>query len=138
MAFNLDTSVAVSETTEVQLRHPVTDELLFDGEKPVQIVIYGTSSKVYRNAMLALQNKRLKNAQKRTSGISAELLADEELDLLVKCSIRADELLYEGKEVKGADAFRELYSDLRFKWVRDQVDAAIPDTSRFLPQEAND
>jgi hypothetical protein len=129
--FNLDT-LSLKDTVELQLRHPVTDELLFADEakeKPVQIVIYGTSSKQYRNAVTAMQNRQLKRKQKT---VSAEVMREESVELLVQCSEKAVNLSYKGKPVADADAFRELYSDPSFSWLKDQVDGALGDVSNFL------
>ena len=130
MTFNLS-SLAKADTALVQLRHPVTDEFLFaDDEKtqPVQIEIYGTSSKQYRSALTAMQNTRLKRGKKV---MSAEQIRDESIDLLVTCSIRGINLDYKGKPLEG-EAFRALYSDNSYDWLKDQVDEAIGDAQTFL------
>lgn len=128
--FSLD-SLALKDTTELQLRHPVTEDLLFDGEKPVGIELYGTASKQYRNAITAMQNRQLRRGKQKAS---AELLKEESISLLVACSARGINLEYDGKPLDNEDAFRSLYSDPRFSWVKEQVDEALGDVSRFLGQ----
>jgi hypothetical protein len=129
--FNLD-SLSLKDTVELQLRHPVTDELLFaDEEKKEQvaIVLYGTSSAQYRNAVTAMQNRQLKRGKKQ---VSAEVMREEGIDLLVACSEKAINLSYKGKPVDNDASFRELYSDPAFGWLKDQVDQGLGDTSNFL------
>lgn len=130
MAFDLS-KLAKHDTATVQLRHPATDELLYDGDdttKPVQIEVYGTSSKQYRTALTAMQNTRLKRGKKV---MSAEQIRDESIDLLVTCSIRGINLEYNGAPLEG-ETFRALYSDPAYDWLKDQVDEAIGDTTAFL------
>lgn len=131
--FNLD-SLALKDTVELQLRHPVSDELLFADEektKPVAIVLFGTSSKQYRNAITAMQNRQLRRGKK---AVSAELMREESVNLLVACSDKAVNFTYKGNTVADEDAFRALYSDPAYSWLKDQVDSALGDVSNFLEQ----
>jgi hypothetical protein len=131
--FNLD-SLSLKDTVELQLRHPVSDELLFadkEQTEPVALVLYGTSSKQYRNAVSAMQNRQLKRGKKP---VSAELMREESVNLLVACSDKAINLTYKGAPVDNEDAFRSLYSDPAFSWLKDQVDNALGDVSNFLAQ----
>ena len=130
MAFNLS-SLAAKDSDNLQLRHPVTDELLFDDDKnPVEIVICGTASKQYRTAVTAMQNRNIKRGKKTPS---AEVMREEGIDLLVACSIKANNLvLPDGSPIDNPDAFRTLYSDPAFDWLKAQVDAGLGDVSNFL------
>jgi hypothetical protein len=127
-------NLSMKDTVELQLRHPVSDELLFadeDKSAPVAIVLYGTSSKQYRNAITAMQNRSLKRGKKQ---VSAEVMREEGVELLVACSEKALNLSYKDAPVDHDDAFRELYSDPTFSWLKDQVDTALGDISNFLNQ----
>lgn len=131
--FNLD-SLALKETTELQLRHPVTEELLWadkEQTKPVAIALYGASSKQYRNAITAMQNRQLRRGKQK---VNAETLKEESVRLLVACSDSGINLEYNGAPVDSEDVFTNLYSDPKFAWVKDQVDAALGDPSNFLDQ----
>lgn len=131
--FNLDT-LSLKDTTELQLKHPVSDELLFadkEQTKPVSIVLYGTSSKQYRNAITAMQNRQLKRGKKPAT---ADLLREESVTLLTACSDKALNLTYKDAAIDSEEAFRSLYSDPAFSWLKDQVDAALGDVSNFLAQ----
>lgn len=129
--FSLD-SLALKDTTELQLRHPVTEELLWaDNEqtKPVAIALFGTSSKQYRNAITAMQNRQLRRGKQK---VSAETLKEESISLLVACSDRGVNLTYKKADLDNEEAFRALYSDPAYSWLKDQVDAALGDPSNFL------
>ena len=129
--FDLNT-LSLKDTVELQLRHPVTDESLFADEAktlPVCITLYGTSSKQYRNAITNLQNRQLNRGKKK---VSAEVMRDEGIEILVACSEKATNMVYNGAPVTNAATFRALYSDPTFGWLKDQVDAALGDVGNFL------
>jgi hypothetical protein len=128
--FDLKT-LAIKDSAFCQLKHPATDELLFlDEEKtqPVGVDVYSTSSKEYRNALTAMQNRSLKRGKKQ---VSAEVMREEGIDLLVACSIKGVNTESLG-DLSNDAAFRTLYNDARFSWVKDQVDAFLGDVSSFL------
>lgn len=129
--FNLN-DLAMADTTVLLLKHPVSDETLYSDDaktKPASISLFGTSSKQYRNAIAAMQNRALKRGKKQAT---AEVMREESVELLAACSERGINFEYQGKPLLGASDFRALYSDPAFSWLKDQVDAAIGDTSNFL------
>jgi hypothetical protein len=129
--FDLD-KLSMKETVDLHLRHPVSEELLYADEaktKPVVIVLQGTSSKQYRNAITAMQNRALKRGKKQAS---AEVMREEGIELLVACSEKAVNFSYQGKSVEDDAAFRSLYGDAKFSWLKDQVDTGLGDVSNFL------
>lgn len=132
--FNIEDLSLKSDAVPLQLRHPATDELLFADEekkKPVSIYVYGKGSKEYRNAITALQNRQLKRNGKK---VSAEVMREEGIEVLVACSEKAINFSYKGQSVNDAVAFRELYSDPKFDWLKEQVDAFVGEVSNFLNQ----
>lgn len=134
MAFDIS-ALALKETTTLHLINPVTLEKLYeDAEqtKPVTIELYGSSSKQYRNATNAMQNRQLVR-QRKKENIKADELREEAVNLLVACSA-ASTLEYNGEVVNTEAAFRKLYSDPAYSWIKDQVDEALGDVSRFLAQ----
>lgn len=131
MAFNLN-SLAIPETTELHLVHPVTQELLYADAaqtKAVVIVLYGQSSRKYRAAVSAMQNRALKRGKKQAT---AEQMQEEGVELLVACSEKAVNLDFDGKPIDTPEAFRKLYSDPAYLWLREQVDSALAEVSNFL------
>lgn len=131
MSFNLE-QLALEDTSELHLTHPVSGEKLYADDakkKPVVVTLYGTSSKQYRDCMTALQNRALKRGNKKAT---AEQLREEGTELLVACSENISNLVHNGAPVDNAEAFRSLYDNPKFSWLRDQVDAHIADTGAFL------
>ena len=120
------------DTFELHLRHPVSEELLYAdeaGKKPVQIVLFGTSSKAYRKALTDMQNRNLKRSDKQRT---AEIMREEGIKLLVACSQSAKNLSFNGVAIASADDFYHLYSDDKFEWLKSQVDKALGDVSNFI------
>lgn len=129
--FDLNT-LKIKDTFELHLTNPVSGALLYADEaetKPVKIVLYSTSSKQYRTATNAMQNRRLKRKDKQ---VTAEVLREEGIELLVACSDTSINMAVDGQPVDNPDAFRALYSDAAYDWVKTQVDAALVDTSLFI------
>jgi len=129
--FNLE-SLALTSTVTLQIRHPVSDDFLFADEakkQPISIELHGTSSKEYRNAITAMQNRALKRGKKQAS---AEIMKEEGVELLVLCSVKISHLSYDGKPVNDDASFRAIYSDAKYSWLKDQVDALLGDNSNFL------
>lgn len=123
--------LAAKDTFTLQLRHPATDELLADKDGPVEVVIFGQSSKEYRNAVNAMQDRALKRGNKK---LSAERMREENIELLVACTDKFNNLSLKGKPVSTVDDIRAVYSDDTYGWIRSQVDEAITDASNFLEQ----
>lgn len=128
------TSLALRADTTLQLKHPVTDELLFEDADaktiPVTISLHGSASKQYRNALASSQGRTLKR-QQRGEKVDVATLLKEGMDLLVACSVTST-LEREGAPVDNADAFRAMYLDPQYSWVKDQVEAATADVANFL------
>lgn len=123
----------VKETTDVELLHPATGEVLLnDDGTPMTITVHGPYSSTYKAVSHAQQNKRLMKAQ-RTGGklnLSAEEIEASSLDLLVKCTESWNLTLDKKPEEFSQDKARQVY--LEHPWVREQVDAVFGDTRAFL------
>ena len=123
----------VKETTDVELMHPATGEVLLnDDGTAMTITVHGPYSSTYKSVSHNQQNKRLMKAQ-RTGGklnLSAEEIEASSLDLLVKCTESWNISLGDEKEEFSQDKARQVY--LEHPWVREQVDAVFGDTRAFL------
>jgi hypothetical protein len=124
---------AVKDTTDVELVHPKTGEVLTnDDGSPMVITVHGPYSKNYKSVIHAQQNKRLMKAQ-RMGGkmtLTAEELEASAMDLLVKCTADWKITLDKGLEKFSEEKVRQVYTDM--PWVRDQVEAVFGDTRAFL------
>lgn len=131
--FNI-ASLSLKDSGVIHLRHPVTDEQLYVDEaktKPIEIVVYSSASKQYRDYITAMQNRHLKRDKKK---ITAEVMQEENIELITTCSIKANNFKYNSLELTTPDAFRTMYRDASLSWVKDQVEAFLGDTASFLEQ----
>jgi hypothetical protein len=123
----------VKDTTDVELVHPKTGEVLTnDDGSPMVITVHGPYSKHYKSVTHAQQNKRLMKAQRMGGkmNLTAEELETSAMDLLVKCTADWKITLDKGLEKFSEDKVRQVYTEM--PWVRDQVEAVFGDTRAFL------
>jgi hypothetical protein len=123
----------VKDTTDVELVHPKTGEILTnDDGTPMTITVYGPYSSTYKAITHAQQNKRLMKAQRMGGKMSltAEELEASTMELLVKCTADWKITLDKGLEKFSEEKVRQVYTDM--PWVRDQVEAVFGDTRAFL------
>jgi hypothetical protein len=136
MSFELN-SLALSDEATVHLHHPVTEVPLYapvkKGEdpesKPVQVTVKGSASQAYRRAVDTMMKKAAKRGKREAT---PEEMREQSIEFLVALSVKIDNLVLDGEEVASADAFRKLYSDPRYDWIKEQINAAVGDTASFL------
>jgi hypothetical protein len=136
MTFELN-SLALSDETTVQLLHPVTEMPLYapvkkgeDAEsKPVQVTVKGSASQAYRKAVDAMMKRAAKRGKREAT---PEEVREQSVDFLVALSVKIDNMTLDGEPVDNAEAFRKLYSDARYDWVKDQVNTALNSVESFL------
>lgn len=117
-------SLAVSETAVLNLKHPVTGEDL-----GCSIELCGKDSDVYRK-QYADQVKALTEAQVNGSDIDYA-----ELDIVVytACTVAWTDIELEGKALECTpENVRLVYSDQRFKWLHEQVTRFVGNRENFM------
>lgn len=129
----LDTTKGAAEGFELQLRHPETDAPL-----PLWVTVIGADSDEYHAAVMKQQRKRMERLKgHRRMNLSPEELQEEAIELLVGATRSwRGEMKLDGKDFPAYTpaAAKQLYK--RFKWMREQVDAAMGDRANFLPRSA--
>lgn len=131
MTFDIS-SLSIQESTILHLVHPATEEKLYadkEQKKAVTITVASTSSRAYRQAVNAMQNRRIKRGNKKDT---AEQQKEEGIELLVSCCISSDNLVYNGVPVKTDADFRALLSDDKMSWVKNQVDECLGNVELFI------
>jgi hypothetical protein len=136
MTFELN-SLALADETTFQLNHPVTEMPLFapvkKGEdpesKPVQVTVKGEASAAYRKAVDAMMKKAAKRGKREAT---PDEMREQSVEFLTALSVKIDNLVLDGEPVDNPDAFRKLYSNPQYDWLKKQVNEAIGDTSAFL------
>lgn len=124
--FDLANLKPTSDTIDVELVHPVTEEPL-----GMTITVYATHSKEYKAVVHAQANARIK---KMSKGKKVEWTADdvEEAGLTaVANTTKGWNLIFDGKPVPfSVDKAKEIYSD--YYWIKTQVEEAQNDLSNFM------
>lgn len=125
-------ALAIQESTVVHLTHPATDEkLYFDAERtqPVTITVASTSSRAYRQAVNAVNNRTLKRGTKKPSAATQK---EEGIELLTACCISSENLVLNGSPIKTEADFRALLSNDKFSWIKGQIDEALGNVELFI------
>jgi hypothetical protein len=145
---SLNTSALSNKGRAVALLHPVTQIPI-----GIRFFILGSDSKEFQRIQRLQEADRLEKQKKTRRGLylpTPEEAEANSLDLLVGLTtafeedIKNDEggiigqrleiELNEGEVVAcSPEVCRRIYSDLGFKWLREQIDAEIGDRRDFLP-----
>ena len=136
MSFELN-ALAFTEETVLHLEHPATLAPLFakdkkgadDESKPVQIVLKGSASPVYARAvdLMLKQKAKIKNRE-----MTFKESRDQNIEFLVSLSVVANNLTLDGEVLDNPDAFRKLYSNSSYDWIKEQVNAKLQSAEAFL------
>lgn len=122
----------VKDTTEVELRNPLTDEpLVNDDGSAMTITVHGPYSKTYKRVSHEQQNRRLNKAARggRVNLNAAEFEAGT-LELLLKC-IEKWNITVDGQRPGYDESFaRQLFEKL--PWIREQIEVVFTDSKAFL------
>ncbi len=135
-------SIIEQDSTEIELRHPQTDDGL-----GIFMSIAGPEHDSRRAATFAAQRRTRRQLAKAKGNDVWKMLAeadpeDEEehmTDFLVACTLGWRNLDIDGRplEFNAANA-RKLYTDPKRAWVRRQVRAALDDANLFIATSARD
>lgn len=122
-------SKAVSETSTLHLRD-ASDDLMFDGDKPVTVTVYGPGSKAYARAKTEQSNRLIDRMKKKgKTDLSPEDALREKVDFLTAITAGMDGVDYDGKQ--GHDLYRAVYGDVTLGFVADQVAKHVEDWGNF-------
>jgi hypothetical protein len=120
-----------SDTVEVILRHPSTDDILAnqDGSE-MTITLHAQHSAIYKQAMHEQQDRRIEKLQKKKNQkFSAADLERDVIDLLCKCTAVWD-ITFGGEQPKlSLVKAKEVYTELW--WIRDQLSEAWEESTDF-------
>lgn len=136
MAFDISNvaGVAVEETSEMNLLHPVTGIEMYDpdlGEDEGKVVftLVGPSNPKHRKAVEVLNKAKAKRGKREPTLAEAR---EESLNFLVALSVSVTNMEYKGQKIDSQEVFKELYSDEKLSWVRDQVSEFLSNSTNFI------
>lgn len=136
MSFELN-QLALSDETTLHLEHPATNVPLYapvkKGEdvesKPVEIVLRGSASVAYARAV---DNMMKQSAKRGNRAATPKEARDQNTEFLVALSVTAKNLTLDGEALDSPEAFRKLYSDARYDWIKEQVNKVLASPDAFL------
>lgn len=127
-SFDVASLAPSGETTEVIIINPMTNR-----ETDMAVVVYGRDSAIYKEALRAQIDRRLRSPGRRvqlTTMTAAEIEA-ESIDLLVKCTVSWRNVVWKGQPIACTpENVRMVYEAV--PTVREQIDEAIGDRTRFM------
>lgn len=133
MSFDIfNASIAIEETAEMVLSHPVTGMDLYadnDESKLIKFTLIGTSNPKHRKAIEALKRAQNKRGKREPT---LEESREDSINFLVALSVKVDNMNYNGKEINSPEVFKELYSNEKLSWVRDQVSTFLSVSENFI------
>ncbi|UAK25866.1 hypothetical protein [Sphingomonas nostoxanthinifaciens] len=133
------TTQAVADTASIHIKG-ANGAFLYDGDKPVRIVVYGPGSKAF-SAVEARQSaralKRMQDNDNKISIASPEQRASEEAEDLAAITVRFENLSYPpAGKADGAELFEALYRDPKLGFIPKQVTKFVADWGNFMPGSA--
>ncbi len=113
------------------LTDPVTGAAMQDELGPVGLYLAGVDSEQYAAAEVAAARKRSSLAEKqgRKWRFTPEMQREENLEMLVACTLDWSNCSYNGESEFSKDLIRDLYKDERS--IREQAEAFIADRASF-------
>lgn len=125
------TKLKAADTAAIHLKN-ADGELLYDGDKPVRIVVYGPGSKAYGVIEARQSARAIKRMQDNDGKITVaphEERVKETAEDLAAITVEFENLSYGDK--KGAALFEAVYADPQLGFIARQVSRFVADWSNF-------
>ncbi len=122
----------------MKVRHPISGAVLLqdkngdEEQKPVTLTLRGVDAPEFQNERKSIMQRRLNaSVGKGKVKVSADEIENDALDLLIKCTVEWDGIIYQEKSLQCNPAnVRMIYTQL--PWLREQADAFTEDRANFL------
>jgi hypothetical protein len=126
---DLDTSSA--ETT-LELRNPYTDEVLrHEDGRPMTITHLSNESDEFETLARKQQDRRNQQFIRSRAPALSSVTEKDSIELLVAITVRWD-ILFDGKLLESTpEAYRALYGNPKYKWLRKQLDTNAGNLANF-------
>jgi hypothetical protein len=123
-------TIAPKDTITLDLEHPASGKPL-----GATITLSGPAHPETLKAGRAALDKQLRKGDKAFRGLDSESIEREVVEALASRTLGWEGLELDGSALEFSRAKAvELYMDPDLRWLRDQVDAALRDNSRFFGQ----
>lgn len=132
---DLNIKAAVSDGVWIDIVAPaaIPHLNLAEGDKTgLEVKVRSTDSREYRRALAKLTNERLRKRAAQT--VDADEADQKAVDLLIAMTVDWRGFKHDNGEpmLCTEQNMRAVYSDVGYRWLRDQVDTAASDRSRFF------
>jgi hypothetical protein len=130
MALNI-INRAARDTDSFQLRDG-NDELMFDGETPVKVTVYGPGSKQWQQAQAKANTRGIERLRKKGKvEITAEEQTRQNAEHLAAITHSFEGLEYGDEGLTGRDLALAIYSNPQLGYIGDQVTRHANDWANF-------
>lgn len=126
-------SLRVADTAAIHLKNAAGD-LLYDGDNPVKIILYGPGSKPFATIESRQTNravKRMADNDGKIAVVPPEQRKTELSEDLAAITVRFEHLTYGDKQ--GTDLFEAVYADPALGFIAAQVQKFLGDWGNFKP-----
>lgn len=129
---SLDTSEASEKGAKLELRHPNTGEVLrHDDGRPFTITLVGRDSNRFMSLARAQSDRRLQQALRSRQPVMTAAVEKDDTELLVNATLEWD-IIFDGKPAENnPKAYRDVYSNPGYRWLREQVDEFVGNRANF-------
>jgi hypothetical protein len=129
----------LDDQTTLHLSHPVNGLMYAkdadgndDESKPVEIVLYGRSSKQHRQWLALALRKQEANRNKKEKAKSPDEQTEENAEFFATMTASISNMKMGAAEVKTKEDFKKLYANPKLVWICEAVSGALGDTEAFL------
>ena len=126
--------IEVPDTATIHIEHPTLGKLYTEDKQPCEIVVYGPASDkamAWKRRATKIATERLSKGLKGFARTSPSELEAVELERLVTLTADVHNIELGGEKITAANV-RNLYSDPKFGWLRDQVAEKLGSWEDFL------
>ena len=124
--------ITLEETAEMTLVHPVTGVEFADPKdetKVVKFILIGQSNPKHKKALDALMKARAKRGKREPT---MEESRQDSINFLVALSVKVENMKYGDQAIDSPEVFKELYSNEKLAWIRDQVSVFLSASENFI------
>lgn len=122
-------SLAVNETTIIELESPTGDPLVNDKGDVLSVTVYGPGSKQFQRAQSVRNRAILEYVKKGGKKMKDNEQRELDAEFLASCTVSFNGFVY--KDLTGIEMFKAAYMDTAIGFISEQVNKAIGDWANF-------
>ena len=127
--FDIST-LAVNETTIIELESPTGDPLVNDKGENLSVTVYGPGSKQFQRAQSVRNRAILEYVKKGGKKMKDNEQRELDVEFLASCTVSFNNFGY--KDLTGYEMYKAVYLDATIGFISEQVNKHIGDWSNFM------